>query len=94
VLNFADILIVDNLPEQPSGLPKRAHAHIEGHLVFMRIRSVDMYFTKYLGDESNVLNGFIMQSNKIYLFRTGVRLKHRQGTRSITVTWWPTSMKK
>jgi hypothetical protein len=79
VLNFADILIVDDLPEQPSGLSKRAHAHIKGHLVFMRIRSVDMYFTKYLGDESNVLNGFIMQSNKIYLFSHGSTIKTQAG---------------
>ena len=79
VLDFADILIVDDLPEQPAGLSKRAHAHIEGHLVFMRIRSVDMYFTKYLGDESNVLNGFIMQSNKIYLFSHGSTIKTQAG---------------
>ena len=79
VLNFADILMVDALSGKSAGLQKHAHAHIEGHLVFMRIRSVDMYFTKYLGDESNVLNGFIMQSNKIYLFSHGSTIKTQAG---------------
>ncbi len=78
-LNFADILMVDALSGKSASLQKHAHAHIEGHLVFMRIRSVDMYFTKYLGDESNVLNGFIMQSNKIYLFSHGSTIKTQAG---------------
>src|SRR5258706_16184936 len=78
-LNFEDILMVDALSGKSASLQKHAHAHIEGHLVFMRIRSVDMYFTKYLGDESNVLNGFIMQSKKIYLFSHGSTIKTQAG---------------
>jgi ABC-type multidrug transport system ATPase subunit len=79
VLDFADILMVDVLPGKSASLQKHAHAHIEGHLVFMRVRSVDMYFTKYLGNESNVLNGFIMQPNKIYLFSHGSTIKTQAG---------------
>ncbi len=78
-LNFSDILIVDALSGKSADLQKHAHAHIGGHLVFMRFRSVDMYFTKYLGQESNVLNGFIMQPNKIYLFSHGSTIKTQAG---------------
>src|SRR6267142_930304 len=78
-LNFVDILLVNALSGKSAGLQKHTHAHIQGHLVFMRIRSVDVYFTKYLGDESNVLNGFIMQPNKVYLFSHGSTIKTQAG---------------
>jgi hypothetical protein len=52
ILNFTDILLVDDRSGKSASLQKHSHAHIEGHLVFMRFRSVDMYFTKYLGTES------------------------------------------
>jgi len=45
----------------------------------MRVKSVDMYFTKYLGEQSNVLNGFIMQPNKVYLFSHGSTIKTQAG---------------
>src|SRR5690606_15341829 len=50
-----------------------------GSLLFMRVRSVDMYYTKYLGEESNVLNGFIMQPNRAYLFSHGSTIKTQHG---------------
>jgi ABC-type multidrug transport system ATPase subunit len=78
-LNFPDILLVNAAPAKSAELQKHAHAHIEGQLVFMRVSSVDMYFTKYLGDESNVLNGFIMQPNKVYLFSHGSTIKTQSG---------------
>jgi ABC-type multidrug transport system ATPase subunit len=78
-LNFADILVADKQDDKVIGLQKHVHAHIEGHLIFMRVRSVDLYFTKYLGNESNMLNGFIMQPNKVYLFSHGSTIKTQAG---------------
>jgi ABC-type multidrug transport system ATPase subunit len=78
-LNFPDILVVDSLEKKSAEHQKHVHAHIEGYLAFMRIRMVDMYFTKYIGDESNVLNGFPMQPNKIYLFSHGSTIKTQAG---------------
>ena len=78
-LNFTDILIADGAATKSAGLQKHAHAHIEGSLAFMRVRSVDMYFTKYLGDQSNSLNGFIMQPNRVYLFSHGSTIKTQEG---------------
>lgn len=78
-LNFTDILVADSSDRKVSDLQKHAHAHIEGHLTFMRVSSVGMYFTKYMGVESNVLNGFIMQPNRVYLFSHGSTVKTQAG---------------
>jgi len=78
-LNFKDILLVDSAETKSAENQKHSHAHIEGHLIFMRINSVGLYFTKYLGNESNVLNGFIMQPNKVYLFSHGSTIKTQAG---------------
>ncbi len=45
----------------------------------MRVRSVDMYYVKYAGDESTLMNGFIMQPNRVYLFSHGSTIKTQAG---------------
>ena len=78
-MNFSDILVVDSGATRSAEKQKHAHTHISGHLIFMRVSSVDMYFTKYLGDEANVLNGFVMQPNRVYLFSHGSTIKTQNG---------------
>ena len=79
-LNFADILLLDSAEKAEEGkLYKHVHGHIEGSLIFMRVRGVDMYFVKYLGEESNTLNGFPMPSNRVYLFSHGSTIKTQAG---------------
>jgi ABC-type multidrug transport system ATPase subunit len=79
-LKFTDILVANKEDSvDPSSVHKHVHVHIQGNLLFMRVRSVDMYFVKYIGDESNVLNGFIMQTNRVYLFSHGSTIKTQAG---------------
>jgi ABC-type multidrug transport system ATPase subunit len=79
-LDRADVLKVTSLDVPPEGtLSKHLHGHIEGTLIFMRVRSVDMYFTKYLGEESTSLNGFPMQPFRVYLFSHGSTIKTQAG---------------
>lgn len=78
-LNFADVLILNHESKGAGELQKHMHAHINGHLVFMRVQSVELFFTKYMGEEANVLNGFPMQSGKIYLFSHGSTIKTQSG---------------
>jgi len=78
-LNYEDILILDRGTNTEGHRNKHVHGHIGGHLVFMRVRGVDMYFTKYIGEESNALNGFPMQPNRVYLFSTGSTIKTQAG---------------
>jgi ABC transport system ATP-binding/permease protein len=79
-LNFSDILLgsVAHGPEEGK-IYKHVHAHIGGYLVFMRVQSVDMYFAKYLGEDLNLLNGFTMQRNRVYLFSHGSTIKTQAG---------------
>lgn len=79
-LDFVDILRLDKEhgPEANKKY-KHVHGHIEGSLIFMRVQGVDMYFTKYLGEESNMLNGFPMQPNRVYLFSHGSTIKTQAG---------------
>jgi ABC-type multidrug transport system ATPase subunit len=78
-LNFPDILILNAAEADHSKVNKHVHGHIHGDLIFMRVRSVEMYFTKYLGEELNVLNGFTMQVNHVYLFSHGSTIKTQAG---------------
>src|SRR5688572_20270107 len=79
-LNFPDIMLLDADDKAEEGKQyKHVHGHITGHLIFMRVRSVEMYFTKYLGEELNVLNGFTMQPNRVYLFSHGSTIKTQAG---------------
>lgn len=79
-LQFKDILLANNKEAAEADKShKHIHAHLEGNLVFLRIRSVDMYYTKYVGEESNMLNGFIMQPHRAYLFSHGSTIKTQAG---------------
>ncbi|MFN8890137.1 MAG: TerB family tellurite resistance protein, partial [Cyclobacteriaceae bacterium] len=78
-LDFKDILVLNSAHEKAAEQQKHTHGHINGNLIFMRISSVEMYFTKYLGEESNILNGFIMQPNRVYLFSHGSTIKTQAG---------------
>ena len=78
-INFKDILVVDAAESKSAENQKHSHAHIEGQLIFMRVKSVDMYFAKYLGEQSNLLNSFIMQPNRVYLFSHGSTIKTQAG---------------
>jgi ABC-type multidrug transport system ATPase subunit len=79
-LNFIDILLLNKDAHAEDGkIYKHVHGHIEGDLGFMRVRSVEMYFTKYLGEELNVLNGFTMMPNRVYLFSHGSTIKTQGG---------------
>ncbi len=79
-LYFSNILIVNSSTVATTENQKHEHAHLEGDLVFLKVQSVDMYFTKYLGEQSNMLNGFIMQSNRVYLFSNGSTIKTQSGS--------------
>ena len=79
-LNFPEILIANTDTEGATDKKyKHAHIHINGNLIFMRVRSVDMLFVKYMGEEPTTLNGFIMQPKRVYLFSHGSTIKTQEG---------------
>lgn len=78
-LNFPDVLVVNANSEKSAEKQKHIQSDIEGNLFFLRVRSVELYFAQYLGNESNMLNGFVMQHNRIYLFSHGSTIKTQSG---------------
>lgn len=78
-LNSPNFLIVNEQEDKSAEHQKHAHVHMTGHLIFMLVRSVDMYFVKYLGEESNLLNGFPMHRDRVYLFSHGSTIKTQHG---------------
>jgi ABC-type multidrug transport system ATPase subunit len=79
VPDIPDILVVDGNTSSPGQYCRHVQGHISGKLVFLRVRSVDMYFAKYIGDEANVLNGLVMELNHVYLFTHGSTIKAQAG---------------
>ncbi|MEX1240370.1 MAG: ATP-binding cassette domain-containing protein [Cyclobacteriaceae bacterium] len=78
-LDIKEILVVDDQPSSPYKFCKHFQGHISGTLLFLRVASVEMYFTKYLGTEANMLNGFVMESSRVYLFTHGSSIKAQSG---------------
>lgn len=58
---------------------KHFNVEVDGNLIFMKVNSIDMYFVKYLGSNEIVLNGFIMLTNRVYLFSNGSTIKTPSG---------------
>jgi ABC-type multidrug transport system ATPase subunit len=58
---------------------KHFNVEVDGNLIFMKVNSVDMYFVKYLGTNEVVMNGFIMLTNRVYLFSNGSTVKTPAG---------------
>lgn len=88
-LHYEDVMLVNNKPEAPTyiaseeepfkGQPKHFQTEITGNLIFIRVKSVDMYFIKYLGKEEILLNGFVMKKDRVYLFSHGSTVKTPAG---------------
>ncbi len=78
-LDYEGILTLNSSVTTHLTNQKHVHGHITGHLIFMRVQSVDMFFVKYVGEEGNVLNGFAMQPGKVYLFSHGSTIKTQAG---------------
>ncbi len=79
-LDFEDILAVSHASaENNTKEQKFVAADLEGQIIFMKVRSVDMYFVKYMGTEEIVLNGFIIKNNLVYLFSHGSTIKTAKG---------------
>lgn len=80
---FEDIMLVSaQKPEKPAEAEAEllhVAADLKGAIIFLRLRSVDMYFVKYVGTEEVVMNGFIKKPGQVYLFSHGSTIKTPKG---------------
>jgi ABC-type multidrug transport system ATPase subunit len=83
VLLFGDdnILVINNRDSSTiPGTAKHVHSDLtEGNIFFVRVKSVDMIFMKYTGDDELTLNGLIVGPDDVTLFSQGSTAKSKLG---------------
>lgn len=75
-----DILIFDDeMPPEGSKIKFIDSGLLDGEIIFIRLKSVSLYFTKYTGKDTIYLNGQPVASNTIHLFSPGSIFKTPKG---------------
>ena len=78
-LDFDSILIVDDKEVECKKCKFIKTESIDGYLIILRVKSADLYFLRYTGNDSILLNGLPVFNNRIYLFATGATVKLPRG---------------
>jgi ABC-type multidrug transport system fused ATPase/permease subunit len=78
-LDLENLLIARNNPVKTPQKNHEIDISIDGMLVFLRIKSVEMYFVRYLGKEEILLNGFVIKPEMNYQFSHGSTIKTPSG---------------
>ena len=76
-LKFQDpnILVVDDQKTRYRDTLHLASEKLDGHIIFLRISSVGLYFIRYSGPEDLFLNGLPVNPRRIYIFANGSTIK-------------------
>lgn len=78
-LDYNSILAIHDKPERGEHCK---HIHTEalnGYLFILQIKSVDLYFLRYNGNEDIYLNGLPINNKRIYLYASGSSIKLPKG---------------
>ncbi len=78
-LDYSSILTIHDKPERGE---QCKHIHTEalnGYLYILQIKSVDLYFLRYNGNEDIYLNGLPINNKRIYLYASGSSIKLPKG---------------
>ncbi len=74
-LDLENILVINS---DDSNAQNREHiqaSKLHGNIIILRIKSADLYFLRYTGDQDVFLNGLLLSNRRIYLFPKGSFLK-------------------
>ncbi len=77
--DVSDILIVNDKLSASNSCKHIKTDKLDTNLFILRIKSVDLYFLKYSGNENLFLNGLILRNRSIYLFAKGSTVKLPKG---------------
>ncbi len=80
-LNYEDVLLFDETPP-PSECNKIKYIDsqtLDGEILFLKVKSVGLYFTKYNGSHEVILNGQAIKRHNIILFSSGSVFKTPKG---------------
>ncbi len=79
-LDDNNILIINDKHERYQNAKKIQTKHLDTNIFILRVKSVDLYFLKYTGNEDLFLNGLPINNIRIYLFANGSTVKLPKGT--------------
>ena len=79
-LDSEDILIFDDeIPAEDSAIKFIDSGLLDGEIIFIRVKSVGLYFTKYTGEDDIYLNNLPVKRDSILLFSHGSVFKTPKG---------------
>lgn len=78
-LDFASILSIHDKPESGHACKHIPTEALDGYIYILQIKSEDLYFLRYTGNEDIFLNGLPISNRRIYLFASGSSLKLPKG---------------
>jgi ABC-type multidrug transport system ATPase subunit len=78
-LDDDNILIINDKNDRFKRAKKIQTKHLDHEIFILRIKSVDLYFLKYTGNEDLFLNGLPINNTRIYLFANGSTVKLQKG---------------
>ncbi|UCH14049.1 MAG: ATP-binding cassette domain-containing protein [Bacteroidales bacterium] len=74
-LDDINILIINDDPKKFKNAKKILTKELDTNIFILQIKSVDLYFLKYTGNEDLYLNGLPVRNDRIYLFANGSTVK-------------------
>ena len=78
-LDFSTILTIHDRPETGEHSKHIPTEALNGNLYILQIKSEDLYFLRYTGNEDILLNGLPINFKRIYLFASGSSIKLPKG---------------
>ncbi|MBN2519970.1 MAG: ATP-binding cassette domain-containing protein [Bacteroidales bacterium] len=74
-LDYSSILAIGDSLEEGKICKKIESSALDGNIFILQIKSVDLYFLRYTGNEDIFLNGLPINNKRIYLFASGSSIK-------------------
>lgn len=78
-LNSADFMLVNDQPKNEELSKHIQTSGLNGSIIILRVKSADLYFMRYTGDQELFLNGLSINIKRIYLFPKGSFIRIPKG---------------
>ncbi len=78
-LDYPSVLSIHDKPEKGEHCKHISTEALVGYLYILQIKSEDLYFLRYTGNEDIFLNGLPINNKRIYLFASGSSIKLPKG---------------
>ncbi|WP_282036068.1 ATP-binding cassette domain-containing protein [Saccharicrinis aurantiacus] len=79
-LDFEDLLVINSTDKVGVNREHIQSGKLNGNVLILRVKSSNLYFLRYTGDQDIFLNGLLLNSRRIYLFPKGSFIKLPTGT--------------